>query len=325
MPDKNTDKTAEKTADKGEVQVQDQSTSSSGVWMRFNVNDPMAVTQIEHITGVRLDAYRLDNATDLTGASPIYKIRFAYPDGKLRMESQVLFIVNPEYLISLEPYPVPYPLDQAARRLKRDGRDNGVYDAFCVILQTLSDAADDLLDNMNEEVSQGLAQSTSVLETLDAKGKDFGVTDVVQTQVLLGGIEDTLGRCAEDLLVLGLSGRRAGSNVPKNETILQMQYSVLLSDIQAVEGDVQFLHERVRFLQLVNELALSTKQNQIIKVFTVMAAVFLPALLVSTYYSMNLEVLPLLDWPYAEPVTLCFTLCLALLPIIYVKQRGWLR
>ncbi|MCD8339351.1 MAG: CorA family divalent cation transporter [Burkholderiales bacterium] len=319
MAEKNADKIAPSDEVKTEEKV------SSGVWLRFNTNDPMAVTQIEHITGVRLDAFRLDNATDLTGASPIYKIRFAYPEGKLRMESQVLFIINKDYLISLKPYPVPYPLNQAARSLKRDGRDNGIYDAFAVILQTLSDAADDLLDNMNEEVSQGLAQSTSVLETLDAKGKDFGVTDVVQTQVLLGGIEDTLSRCAENLLVLGLTARRAGSNVGKSDTLLQNQYSTLMSDIKAVEGDVQFLHERVRFLQLVNELALSTKQNQIIKVFTVMAAVFLPALLVSTYYSMNLEVLPLLDWPYAEPVTLCFTLCLALLPIIYVKQRGWLR
>ncbi len=305
--------------------MSDQIETKKVVWQRFSNSDRDAMSKIESITGLRLGEFQIENFSELSAESPIYRIRFTYPFNGKKMESQVLFFVERDFLISLEPDPVPNPLEQAYARITNDSRDNDTYDAFAVILQTLADSSDDLIDSMNDDVSKGLVQSTSVLETLDAKGKDFGVTDVVQTQLLLSSIEDTLSRCAENLLLIGLIARRADAHVPKADSELHRQYQTLQTDIQAIEGDVDFLHERVRFLQLVNEAALSTKQNQIIKVFTVMAAVFLPALLVSTYYSMNLEVLPLLNWPYGEPVTLIFTLFLAFLPIIYVKQRGWLR
>jgi len=88
---------------------------------------------------------------------------------------------------------------------------------------------------------------------------------------------------------------------------------------------VHFVHDRVRLLQTSNNLALSVKQNQIVKVFSVLTAVFMPALLISTYYSMNFAYMPILEWQYGEPMVIALTALLALLPLIYVKQRGLLR
>lgn len=88
---------------------------------------------------------------------------------------------------------------------------------------------------------------------------------------------------------------------------------------------MHFVHDRVRLLQTSNNLALSVKQNQIVKVFSVLTAVFMPALLISTYYSMNFAYMPILEWQYGEPMVIALTALLALLPLIYVKQRGLLR
>jgi magnesium transporter len=70
---------------------------------------------------------------------------------------------------------------------------------------------------------------------------------------------------------------------------------------------------------------LNVKQNQIVKVFTIITAVFLPPTLIATFYGMNFTWMSELDWQQGFLVTTLMTLVAALIPLAYIKHKGWLR
>ncbi|SDN01229.1 CorA-like Mg2+ transporter protein [Lentzea albidocapillata subsp. violacea] len=60
--------------------------------------------------------------------------------------------------------------------------------------------------------------------------------------------------------------------------------------------------------------SLDVKQNQIVKVFTIITAVFLSPTLIATFYGMNFTVMPALAWEHGFLVTTVFTFIAALIP-----------
>ena len=68
-----------------------------------------------------------------------------------------------------------------------------------------------------------------------------------------------------------------------------------------------FEHDKVRYLQQASMGILNMQQNQIVKVFTILTAVFLPPTLVGTMYGMNFAHMPELSWKWGFPVTILLT------------------
>lgn len=98
-----------------------------------------------------------------------------------------------------------------------------------------------------------------------------------------------------------------------------------------IERDAAFLGEHARALSTkINFLLDATlgminlEQNQIIKIFSVAAVVFLPPTLVASIYGMNFAVMPELTWPFGYPFALGMMVVSAVLPYLYFKRRGWL-
>lgn len=106
---------------------------------------------------------------------------------------------------------------------------------------------------------------------------------------------------------------------------LQALVNELVDDISGVKEHAAFEHEKVRYLQNAVTKILNIKQNQIVKVFTIITAVFLPPPLVATFYGMNFSVMPELSWEHGFTFSIFLTLIVSLLPQIYIKRKGWLR
>ncbi|HML29409.1 MAG TPA: CorA family divalent cation transporter [Hyphomicrobium sp.] len=69
---------------------------------------------------------------------------------------------------------------------------------------------------------------------------------------------------------------------------------------------------------------ISTEQNQIIKLFSVMAVMLMPPTLVASIYGMNFKTMPELDFPYGYPMALGLMFISGLVPYLYFKKKGWL-
>jgi magnesium transporter len=85
-----------------------------------------------------------------------------------------------------------------------------------------------------------------------------------------------------------------------------------VSDIQGVKERAAFEHDKVRFLQQSILASLDVKQNQIVKMFTIATAMFLPPTLIAMFYGMNFAVMPELSWEHGFPVSIGMTLVAAL-------------
>jgi magnesium transporter len=110
----------------------------------------------------------------------------------------------------------------------------------------------------------------------------------------------------------------------KGEKMLRAHAKSLARDTRSLVDHAGYLTQKVTFLLDATLGMISTEQNQIIKIFSVMAVAFLPPTLVASIYGMNFEAMPELGWPYGYPLALGAMVLSALLPLWYFRRRGWL-
>ena len=101
--------------------------------------------------------------------------------------------------------------------------------------------------------------------------------------------------------------------------------------VEVIQRDAVSLGEHARTLSAKIDFLLNAtlglinlEQNQIIKIFSVVAFVFLPPTLVASIYGMNFDVMPELHWPFGYPMALGLMVLSAIAPYLYFRSRGWL-
>ncbi|MCU4335226.1 hypothetical protein KTG74_17730 [Acinetobacter pittii] len=150
--------------------------------------------------------------------------------------------------------------------------------------------------------------------------------DLLETIFNLNQREELISRCLESQLSLMRVVRYLNGEVDNiSEVELQILVSELAGDVAEVKEYASFEYEKVRYLQNAVTNIMNIKQNQIVKVFTIITAVFLPPTLVGTFYGMNFAVMPELSWEHGFLYSMILTLAAAILPLAYIKHKGWLR
>lgn len=110
-------------------------------------------------------------------------------------------------------------------------------------------------------------------------------------------------------------------SVPKN---LRQKLSLISRDVSALADHANFLSGKMNFLLEATLGLINLEQNQIIKIFSIAAVVFLPPTLVASVYGMNFHHMPELDWGFGYPLAVSAMIVTALLPLYYFKKKGWL-
>lgn len=95
-------------------------------------------------------------------------------------------------------------------------------------------------------------------------------------------------------------------------------------DAVSLAEHARSLTARLNFLLDATLGVINLEQNQIIKIFSVAAVVFLPPTLVASIYGMNFQFMPELGWRLGYPLAIVLMLLSAALPFLYFKRRGWL-
>ena len=95
-------------------------------------------------------------------------------------------------------------------------------------------------------------------------------------------------------------------------------------DILSLMEHTRFLTNRIGFLLEATLGMISTEQNQIIKLFSVMAVMLMPPTLVASIYGMNFRHMPELEWAYGYPLAIGAMVLAAVIPYIYFRRKGWL-
>lgn len=97
-----------------------------------------------------------------------------------------------------------------------------------------------------------------------------------------------------------------------------------LEDIKTLLSHNTYLSERIDFLLNAALGFINIEQNKIIKIFSIVAVVFMPPTVIASIYGMNFHVLPELSWAWGYPLSLVLMVVAGISPYIYFKQKGWL-
>lgn len=68
----------------------------------------------------------------------------------------------------------------------------------------------------------------------------------------------------------------------------------------------------------------SNRMNEVMKVLTIIATIFIPLTFIAGLYGMNFRYMPELDHPYAYPAVLLLMIAIAAAMILYFRKKRWL-
>jgi magnesium transporter len=98
----------------------------------------------------------------------------------------------------------------------------------------------------------------------------------------------------------------------------------VMRDIETLMSHTAFLFDKINFLMDSTQGFINIEQNQIIKIFSIAAVVFLPPTLVASIYGMNFHYMPELKWMLGYPWALGLMIASGIAPYWFFKRKGWL-
>lgn len=98
----------------------------------------------------------------------------------------------------------------------------------------------------------------------------------------------------------------------------------IMRDVETLMSHTTFLFDKINFLMDSTQGFINIEQNQIIKIFSIAAVVFLPPTLVASIYGMNFHHMPELDWMLGYPWAIGLMIASGVAPYWYFKSKGWL-
>ncbi|HEY5167492.1 MAG TPA: magnesium transporter CorA family protein [Pseudolabrys sp.] len=188
------------------------------------------------------------------------------------------------------------------------------------LLDAVIDRAADILERIGGEVDHvshsifepdDEAQPPSYKDVLTALGRKGDLTSKVRESLV------SVGR-----LLLFLANEAEGMRWAK-DTRAQLQS--MQRDVTSLSDHATYLSNKVMFLLDALLGIVSIQQNDIIKIFSIVAVVFMPPTLVASIYGMNFHHNMIeLDWEFGYPFAILLMVLAAVGPLLVFKWKKWL-
>lgn len=151
-----------------------------------------------------------------------------------------------------------------------------------------------------------------------------GVADIAEKAISFNESEEVLSHLIEALLMTERCVRWL-RRVSANEEVSVLKAKNAINLLNTIKKQAIFNHSRIKNLQQSLMTTLDLKQNHVLKVFTIITAVFTPPTLIGAFYGQNFSYMPELKIENGEILVMIMTGVFALLPMWYIKRKGWLR
>ncbi|MDT3707313.1 MAG: magnesium transporter CorA family protein [Thiobacillus sp.] len=260
--------------------------------------------------------YQEDGATFMTMTA------LANLDGEAPVKTPVTFILKGATLATVRwSDPRPFLAYQTRAARQKEALSSTGEQVMLGILEALTDRTADALEKLGNDID---AVSREVFRNAGNKTRDLQsvIALIGQKAELLIMIQESLvslGRVAAYHAALDPAPRKGGAG-KESRSMLR----IIQRDAQALGEHSKALTGRVTFLLEATLGMINLEQNQIIKIVSVAAVVFLPPTLVASIYGMNFGLMPELAWSWGYPMALGLMILSAVLPYLFFKRKGWL-
>ena len=145
------------------------------------------------------------------------------------------------------------------------------------------------------------------------------LSDLGREDEKISNLRESMVSIERLLLFLSADGRpEKGSKAVREAT------KSALRDLQSLEEDASFKAQKVQFLLDATLGLINLAQNDIIKLFSVLAVIFMPPTVIASIYGMNFKQMPELEWHWGYPLAIVLMVCAAVLPYVFFRWKKWL-
>jgi magnesium transporter len=232
----------------------------------------------------------------------------------------VTFILTDHRLVTVR-YDEPRPFALIAAKLGRSCSPNITGDGLLLeILDAVIDRCADILERAGADVD---SVSSQIFEPSAEKGHARSYSQIL---LAIGKKGDITSKVRESLVSIGrlISFVTVETDAGRWSKEQKAQFKTLQRDVSSLTDHASYLSSKITFVLDAMLGVVNLEQNNIIKLFSVMAVVLMPPTLIASIYGMNFKLMPELEWPHGYPIALVMMLIAAILPYMFFKWKRWL-
>lgn len=94
--------------------------------------------------------------------------------------------------------------------------------------------------------------------------------------------------------------------------------------LKQLKEDYSSCTEMIKGLIELNETNINNSNNQVMKVLTIIATIFIPLTFIAGLYGMNFKNMPELEWEYGYFFALLFMFVIGIVTVVFMKFKKWL-
>ena len=247
---------------------------------------------------------------------------FFVPTGESFEVEPVSFILSNEGVLVSVRQADMRTFREAEKRLQMNYRSFSTgYHILISLLEVRIDFDADLVEVVGKQVS--------------ALSKDITKEDSIDKDILL-----RISTLQERTMVLReniFDRQRVLSGILRSERFpndIYPRLQLMIKDVNSLISHTDFSFQRLDYIQDSALGLINIEQNEVVKIFSVAAVIFMPATLVASIYGMNFRFMPELEWIYTLPngvdipLGYLFAICLMVLAsgltIGYFRYKKWL-
>ena len=247
---------------------------------------------------------------------------FFVPTGESFEVEPVSFILSNEGVLVSVRQADMRTFREAEKRLQMNYRSFSTgYHILISLLEVRIDFDADLVEVVGKQVS--------------ALSKDITKEDSIDKDILL-----RISTLQERTMVLReniFDRQRVLSGILRSERFpndIYPRLQLMIKDVNSLISHTDFSFQRLDYIQDSALGLINIEQNEVVKIFSVAAVIFMPATLVASIYGMNFRFMPELEWVYTLPngvdipLGYLFAICLMVLAsgltIGYFRYKKWL-
>jgi magnesium transporter len=237
-----------------------------------------------------------------------------YNDQKKELDAeQVSLILGQNYLITFQEKEgdvfdrVRSWIEKGQGRIRKKGADylayaliDAVVDHYFLVLERFGDR----IENLEEKVFSD-PDSAMVSEIQKMKG------DLIYIRKSVWPLRESVNILLRDELNFINS---------ENMVFLRDLYDHIIQVIDTVET----FREMSSGLLDVYLSSISNRMNEVMKVLTIIATIFIPLTFIAGIYGMNFQYMPELEVPWAYPVVWAVFVIVAIVMVLYFRRKKWL-
>jgi len=255
------------------------------------------------------------------GARYMTAILMCQSDTDMPRTTAVTFILAGHRLVTVR-YEQPKPFALVENKLARSCSAGITGEMVLMeLLDAVIDRCADILERIGADVDQVSHEIFEPDSERHGHAKQYS-----KILIAIGRKGDLTSKVRESLVSIGrlvafLSAVMEGVKWTKD---MREQLKTMQRDVASLTDHASYLAGKITFVLDAMLGVVNLEQNNIIKLFSVMAVVLMPPTLIASIYGMNFKIMPELEWTHGYPFALVLMLIAAIVPYWIFKWKKWL-